>query len=88
MDLSILALLKQLTHLPVISDPSHGTGKTDLIEPMSLASIMAGADGLMIEVHISPKDALSDGEQSLTPEQYKQLVEKAVKTKRFYDSIH
>jgi len=87
LDLSILALLKQRTHLPVISDPSHGTGKINLIEPMSLASVMAGADGLMIEVHISPKDALSDGEQSLTPEQYKQIFEKVVKTKQFYDSI-
>ena len=87
LDLSMLALLKQLTHLPVISDPSHGTGKVSLIEPMSLASVMCGADGLMIEVHISPKDALSDGDQSLTPEQYKRISEKAAKTKLFYDSV-
>ncbi|MDR0454156.1 MAG: 3-deoxy-7-phosphoheptulonate synthase [Deferribacteraceae bacterium] len=87
LDLSILALLKQYSHLPVISDPSHGTGKIYLIEPMSLASVMAGADGLMIEVHISPENALSDGDQSLTPEQYRCVCEKVVKTKQFYDSL-
>jgi 3-deoxy-7-phosphoheptulonate synthase len=85
LDLSMVALLRQYTHLPVICDPSHGTGKISLIEPMSLASVMSGADGLMIEVHISPKDALSDGDQSLTPEQYKQVCKRVLKTKQFYD---
>lgn len=66
LDLSVVPLLNELTHLPVIVDPSHGTGKRNLITPMSKASIAAGADGLMVEVHPSPENALSDGAQSLT----------------------
>ena len=66
MDLSAISLVKELSHLPIISDPSHGTGKWQLVEPMAMASIAAGADGLMIEVHPSPEYALSDGAQSLT----------------------
>lgn len=66
LDLSVIPLLNELTHLPVIVDPSHATGKRNLITPMSKASIAAGADGLMVEVHPSPENALSDGEQSLT----------------------
>jgi 3-deoxy-7-phosphoheptulonate synthase len=66
LDLSVVPLLNELTHLPVIVDPSHATGKRTLIIPMSKASIAAGADGLMVEVHPNPENALSDGAQSLT----------------------
>lgn len=75
LDLSAVPLLNELTHLPVIVDPSHGTGKRTLINPMSKASIAAGADGLMIEVHPCPECALSDGAQSLTFEQFSILME-------------
>jgi 3-deoxy-7-phosphoheptulonate synthase len=67
--------VKELSHLPIIVDPTHGTGKPKLIGPMTLASIAAGADGIMIEVHANPQDALSDGSQALLPEQFKKLLE-------------
>ena len=70
LDISAVPILKHLTHLPVIVDPSHGTGITWLIEPMAKSAIVAGADGLMIEVHNNPKKALSDGAQSITPETF------------------
>jgi 3-deoxy-7-phosphoheptulonate synthase len=73
-DLASLALARELSHLPVIADPSHGTGRRDLIPIMSRAAIAAGADGLMIEVHPCPERALSDGPQSLEPEQFEKLV--------------
>src|SRR5512146_1344236 len=73
-DLASLALAKQLSHLPVIADPSHGTGRRDLIPVMSRAAIAAGADGIMVEVHPCPERAMSDGPQSLEPEQFAQLV--------------
>ena len=66
--------MKLLSHLPVIVDPSHGTGKRELIKAVSMAGIAAGADGLMIEVHTCPEEALSDGAQSLTPEMFQELV--------------
>lgn len=69
LDLAAVPLLKQKSHLPVVVDPSHGTGKRDLVAPMALAGAAAGADGLMIEVHVDPAKALSDGPQSLYPEQ-------------------
>jgi 3-deoxy-7-phosphoheptulonate synthase len=75
MDLNAIALVKRLSHLPVISDPSHGTGHWYLVQPMSLASIAVGADGLMIEVHPNPDHALSDGAQSLTPANFQQLMD-------------
>lgn len=75
LDLSVVPLLSELTHLPVIVDPSHATGKRSLINPMSKASIAAGADGLMVEVHPCPECALSDGEQSLTFQQFSNLME-------------
>ena len=78
LDLSAVALLKTLTHLPVIVDPSHATGIASLVKPMALASIAAGADGLIIEVHNDPPHALCDGQQSLTPEAFEDLM-KAVK---------
>jgi 3-deoxy-7-phosphoheptulonate synthase len=77
MDLSAVALAKRLTHLPVIADPSHGTGKWYLVEPMAMASIAAGADGLIMEVHPNPDHALSDGAQSLTFENFRLLMDRA-----------
>lgn len=74
LDLSAVPLLKSMTHLPVIVDPSHGTGLYKLVAPMSLAAVAAGADGLMIEVHNDPEHALSDGPQSLKPEDFAELV--------------
>lgn len=74
LDLSAIAVLKQLTHLPVVVDPSHGVGKWDLVAPMSKAAIAAGADALIIEVHTNPEEALSDGEQSLKPDMFAQLM--------------
>lgn len=74
LDLSAVPLLKQLTHLPVFVDPSHGVGKWDLVAPMAKAAIAAGADGLMIEVHPNPEEAMSDGEQSLKPDSFVQLM--------------
>lgn len=74
LDLNVVPAVKQLSHLPIIVDPSHGTGRQDLVIPMSRAAIAAGADGLMIEVHPRPADAFSDGEQSLTPEMFQQLM--------------
>jgi 3-deoxy-7-phosphoheptulonate synthase len=67
-------MLKELTHLPVVVDPSHATGLSRLVKPMSLAAAACGADGLMIEVHNNPQKALCDGAQSLTPEQFKDVV--------------
>ncbi|MFA5073350.1 MAG: 3-deoxy-7-phosphoheptulonate synthase [Nitrospirota bacterium] len=75
LDLSAVPVLKQLTHLPVIVDPSHAVGKWDLVAPMAKAAVAAGADGLIIEVHPNPEEALSDGEQSLKPKIFKQLME-------------
>ena len=74
MDISAIPLIKKLSHLPIISDPSQGTGRRDLVSPMSLASIVAGADGLLIEVHPNPDEALKDGPQSLTLPQFQSLV--------------
>jgi 3-deoxy-7-phosphoheptulonate synthase len=73
-DLSAVPLLKQLSHLPVFVDPSHGTGRWDLVAPMALAGIAAGADGLLIEVHPHPELALSDGPQSLKPKKFAALM--------------
>lgn len=73
-DLSAVPLLKQLSHLPVFVDPSHGTGRWDLVTPMALAGIAAGADGLLIEVHPHPELALSDGPQSLKPKKFAALM--------------
>jgi len=76
LDLSAVPLLKSLSHLPVAVDPSHGVGKRDLVTPMAVAAVAAGADMLLIEVHTNPEEALSDGEQSLTPEQFKNMMDK------------
>ncbi len=74
-DINAIPLLKQLTHLPVVADPSHGTGKWDLVGPVAKAAIAAGADALMIEVHPNPARAWSDGAQSLTPERFARLMQ-------------
>ncbi len=76
LDLSAVPMLHELSHLPVIVDPSHATGKSWLVEPMSLAAAACGADGLMIEVHNDPMHALCDGAQSLTPAQFARVADK------------
>jgi len=73
-DLTAIPIVHRLSHLPIIADPSHGTGLRDKVAPMARAAIAAGADGLIIEVHHDPDHALSDGAQSLWPEQYAELV--------------
>ncbi|HWZ18111.1 MAG TPA: 3-deoxy-7-phosphoheptulonate synthase [Ktedonobacteraceae bacterium] len=77
LDLSCIPLLHELTHLPVIVDPSHGTGRRELVPTMSRAGIAAGADGLILEVHPDPNSALCDGRQSITPDQLKSIVREA-----------
>lgn len=74
LDLSAVPILKHLSHLPVLVDPSHGSGRWNLVEPLAKAALAAGADGLMIEVHHQPQRAYSDGPQSLKPERYKALI--------------
>jgi 3-deoxy-7-phosphoheptulonate synthase len=74
LDLNIVPAVKKLSHLPIIVDPSHGTGRQDLVLPMSRAAIAAGADGLIVEVHPNPAEAFSDGEQSLTPDKFQELM--------------
>lgn len=76
MDVSAIPMLRELSHLPVIADPSHATGMSRLVPPMALASVAAGADGLIIEVHNDPIHALCDGAQSLRPEEYASLVKR------------
>ncbi len=74
MDISAIPVLKRLTHLPVIADPSHGTGKRDYVIPMARAAIAAGADGLLVEVHPDPDHSLSDGAQTLRPDQFAEMM--------------
>lgn len=74
LDLSAVPYLKCHTHLPVLVDPSHGTGMRELVSPMAKAAIACGADGLLVEVHQTPKEAVSDGQQSLTPEEFHTLM--------------
>lgn len=74
-DLNAVAAVKQLSHLPVMADPSHGTGRRALVRPMARAAVAAGADGLLVEVHVQPDQALSDGAQSLYPEQFALMME-------------
>lgn len=84
LDLSAIPVLKQKSHLPVIADPSHGTGYWHLVEPLALAAVAAGADGLIIEVHNMPQKALCDGQQSITPEVFHHLMKKI---RRVYEAI-
>jgi 3-deoxy-7-phosphoheptulonate synthase len=74
MDISAIPVVKKLSHLPIIADPSHGTGRRDKVAPMARAAVAAGSDGLLIEVHPDPDHALSDGAQSLRPEQFEELI--------------
>jgi 3-deoxy-7-phosphoheptulonate synthase len=73
-DVSAIPVVKSLSHLPVIADPSHAAGKMSLVEPLAAAAIAAGADGVMVEVHHDPETALSDGPQSLRPEAFREMV--------------
>jgi 3-deoxy-7-phosphoheptulonate synthase len=75
MDISAIPVVKKLSHLPIVGDPSHGTGRRDQVVPMARAAIAAGADGLLVEVHHDPDHALSDGAQTLRPEQYSEMME-------------
>ncbi|HEV7701173.1 MAG TPA: N-acetylneuraminate synthase family protein, partial [Pyrinomonadaceae bacterium] len=75
MDLSVIPAVHRLTHLPIIVDPSHGTGHNYMVTPMARAGVAVGADGLIIEVHPCPEEALCDGAQALTPAQYVELVQ-------------
>jgi len=75
LDLSIIPAVQQCSHLPILVDPSHGTGKRDNVIPLARAATAVGADGIMVEVHNHPEQALSDGPQALLPSMFKQLVE-------------
>ncbi|TCS76178.1 3-deoxy-7-phosphoheptulonate synthase [Pectinatus cerevisiiphilus] len=83
LDMSAVAAVKHLSHLPIIVDPSHGTGKWRMVRPMAFAATAAGADGLMMEVHPDPSKALSDGQQSLTPENYMEVSDGVHKIAKF-----
>lgn len=83
LDLSAIPIVKELTNLPIIVDPSHGTGKISLIQPMSMAAAAVGADGLIIEVHNDPENALSDKDQSMTPQMFYHTFEKVKKLRDF-----
>ncbi len=81
LDLSAIPVLRELTHLPIIVDPSHATGKRHLVEPMALAAVAAGADGLIVEMHQNPPEAWSDGPQSLFPGEFRTMVKKVQRMK-------
>jgi 3-deoxy-7-phosphoheptulonate synthase len=87
LDLSAVPAVKELTHLPVITDPTHGTGRLSLITPMSLASVACGADGMIVEVHRNPQEALSDKEQALTPLQFGTLMGKVRRMQKFMEGL-
>ena len=81
LDVSAIPLLKQMSHLPVIVDPSHASGIAGLVRPLALAAVAAGADGIMVEVHNDPEHALCDGPQSIKPEAFKSLMEDILKVR-------
>ena len=83
-DINAIPVLKALTHLPVVADPSHGTGKWELVAPVARGAVAAGADGLLIEVHCNPEKALSDGAQSLKPENFAKMV---IDTRRVAEAV-
>ncbi len=87
LDLSIVSLIRELSHLPVIVDPSHGTGRRSLVAPMSFASMACGASGLMLEVHPDPKNAVSDAAQSITPEEFAEIMSKLKSMAMIFDKI-
>lgn len=86
LDVSAIPIIKKLSHLPVVVDPSHASGKSWLVEPLAMASVAAGADGLIIEVHNDPPHALSDGAQSLTPKQFDCVAKKVFALKHALDT--
>ncbi len=85
LDISAIPLIKKISHLPIVVDPSHATGVVSLVEPLALASVACGADGLMIEVHNNPKKALSDGAQSMTPDNFDETMKKVTQLANFYE---
>ena len=85
LDLNAVPVLKKLTHLPVVVDPSHGTGHWEYVESMAMAAVAAGADGLLIEVHPRPEEALSDGPQSLKPDRFAALMTRVARVARAVD---
>jgi 3-deoxy-7-phosphoheptulonate synthase len=87
LDLSAVPAIKELTHLPIIIDPTHSTGRLSLIAPMSLAAVAAGADGLIIEVHHNPKEALCDADQALTPEMFAGLMDRLGPLRTFMSQL-
>lgn len=86
LDISAVPVLKELTHLPVIIDPSHAAGRVSLIPSLSLAAVAAGADGIMVEVHVNPAEAICDKEQALTPEQFTAMMNHVRTLHRFMES--
>ena len=74
LDLAVVPAVKSVSHLPILVDPSHGTGRRDKVSPLSRAAVAVGADGLIVEVHHDPNSALSDGPQSITPEMFAELM--------------
>jgi 3-deoxy-7-phosphoheptulonate synthase len=85
LDLACVPLLSKLTHLPVLVDPSHGVGRSDLVEPMGVAAIAAGADGLIVEMHPRPNESLSDADQAIAPATLRSLIDRA---DRVYAALH
>jgi len=88
LDLSAIPAIKELTHLPIIVDPAHATGKASLIPSMSLAAVASGADGLLVEVHTNPKEALSDKDQTLTPKQFSEMTKKIRALQTFMEGMN
>jgi len=86
LDLSAIPSLKEITHLPVIVDPSHGTGRASLVPPMSLAAVAAGADGLILEVHYRPEESVSDKEQALSPSLFQKTAREILDLSRFFQT--
>jgi 3-deoxy-7-phosphoheptulonate synthase len=87
LDLSAVPAVKGLTHLPIIVDPTHATGKKELIEPMSVAGVAAGADGLIVEVHNNPETAMCDKDQALTPPEFSELLDKSRRMREFVEGL-
>ena len=86
LDLSAVPAIKELTHLPIIIDPTHSTGRLSLIEPMSMAAVAAGCDGLIVEVHAKPEEALCDADQALTPAMFTRLMDRVLPLHSFLES--
>ena len=86
LDIAAVPIVKRLSHLPIVVDPSHASGKSWLVEPLAMSAVACGADGLIIEVHNDPAHALSDGAQSLTPEQFDGVSKKIFALKKAMDN--